>query len=140
MAVWDLPYLFNDRETAHKVLDGEVGQEILDSLSDKGLNGLVYWENGFRHLTNSEKPVTSIQDMQGINMRTLENPMQIKTWSLLGANTSPIAFTELYKALEQKKVDAQETPLSLMYSSKFYEVQDLFNFNRTYLFTMASRD
>ena len=49
MAVWDLPYLFKDRETAHKVLDGEVGQEILDSLSDKGLKGLVYWENGFRH-------------------------------------------------------------------------------------------
>ena len=124
MAVWDLPYLFNDRETAYKVLDGEIGQEVLDSLSDKGVIGLVYWENGFRHLTNSVKPVTSVQDLQGMNMRTLENPMQIKTWSLLGTNTSPIAFTELYTALEQKKVDAQETPLSLMYSSKFYEVQD----------------
>ena len=124
MAIWDLPYLFNDRETAYKVLDGEIGQEVLDSLSDKGVIGLVFWENGFRHLTNSVKPVTSVQDLQGMNMRTLENPMQIKTWSLLGTNTSPIAFTELYGALEQKKVDAQETPLSLMYSSKFYEVQD----------------
>lgn len=124
MALWDLPYLFNDRDTAYKVLDGEIGQEVLDSLSDKGIIGLVFWENGFRHLTNSVKPVTSIQDLQGMNMRTLENPMQIKTWSLLGTNTSPISFTELYSALEQKKVDAQETPLSLMYSSKFYEVQD----------------
>ncbi len=65
MAVWDLPYLFKDRETAHKVLDGEVGQEILDSLSDVGLKGLVYWENGFRHLTNSKKPVTSIKRYEG---------------------------------------------------------------------------
>ena len=74
MAIWDLPYLFKDRETAHKVLDGEVGQEVLDSLSDKGVIGLVYWENGFRHLTNSKKPVTSVNDLQGMNMRTLENP------------------------------------------------------------------
>ena len=123
MAVWDLPYLFKDRETAHKVLDGEVGQEILDSLSDVGLKGLVYWENGFRHLTNSKKPVTSINDMKGLNMRTLENSMQIKAWSSTGANTTPIAFTELYKALQSKTVDAHETPLSLMYASKFYEVQ-----------------
>ena len=123
MAVWDLPYLFSDRETAHKVLDGEVGQEILDSLSDVGLKGLVYWENGFRHLTNSKKPITSINDMKGLNMRTLENSMQIKAWNSTGANTTPIAFTELYNALKLKTVDAQETPLSLMYASKFYEVQ-----------------
>ena len=123
MAVWDLPYLFNDRETAHKVLDGEVGQTVLDSLSDKGLVGLVYWENGFRHLTNNVKPITNVQDLSGIKMRTLENPMQIKAWSLLETNTTPIAFTELYGALETKIVDAQETPLSLMYSSKFHEVQ-----------------
>ncbi|WP_428909483.1 TRAP transporter substrate-binding protein [Niallia sp. Krafla_26] len=123
MAVWDLPYLFNDRETAHKVLDGEVGQAVLDSLSNKGLKGLVYWENGFRHLTNNIKPITSVEDLTGIKMRTLENPMQIKAWSLLGTNTTPIAFTELYGALETKSVDAQETPLSLMYSSKFHEVQ-----------------
>ena len=109
-------------------------------LSDKGAVGLVFWENGFRHLTNSVKPVTSVQDLQGMNMRTLENPMQIKTWSLLGTNTSPISFTELYSALEQKKVDAQETPLSLMYSSKFYEVQDYLTVNRAYLLTMASSD
>ncbi len=123
MAVWDLPYLFSDRETAHKVLDGEVGQEILDSLSDVGLKGLVYWENGFRHLTNSKQPITSINDMKGLKMRTLENSMQIKAWNSTGANTTPIAFTELYNALKLKTVDAQETPLSLMYASKFYEVQ-----------------
>ncbi|KAA9031601.1 DctP family TRAP transporter solute-binding subunit [Niallia endozanthoxylica] len=123
MAVWDLPYLFTDRQMAHRVLDGEVGQEVLDSMSDKGLVGLAYWENGFRHLTNSILPIASVSDFAGINMRTLENPMQIKAWSLAGANATPIAFTELYAALENHTVDAQETPLSLMYSMKFYEVQ-----------------
>ena len=123
IALWDLPYLFKDHETAYRVLDGEVGQEVLDSFSDKGIIGLVYWENGFRHLTNNKKPVTSVRDMQGMKMRTLENPMQINTWSATGANATPIAFTELYSALQQKIVDAQETPLSLMYAQKFYEVQ-----------------
>lgn len=123
MAIFDLPYLFNDRETAYNVLDGEIGQEILDSMSDKGLKGLVYWENGYRHLTNNVKPITSVNDMTGLKMRTLENPMQIKAWSLTGAQATPIAFNKLYDALKIKTVDAQETPLSLMYSMKYYEVQ-----------------
>ncbi|MER2089759.1 MAG: TRAP transporter substrate-binding protein [Sporosarcina sp.] len=124
MALWDLPYLFEDHETAYKVLDGEVGQEILDSLSDKGIKGLVYWENGFRHLTNNKRPIESVNDMKGIKIRTLESPMQIGAWSATGANATPIAFTELYAALQQKTVDAQETPLSLMYAMKFFEVQN----------------
>ena len=123
VALWDLPYLFKDQETAHRVLDGEVGQEVLDSFSDKGIIGLAYWENGFRHLTNDIKPVLSVKDMKGLKIRTLENPMQIKMWSETGAEATPIAFTELYAALQNKTVNAQETPLSLMYSSKFYEVQ-----------------
>ena len=93
MALWDLPYLFKDHETAYKVLDGEVGQEILDSLSDKGIKGLVYWENGFRHLTNNKRPIESVSDMKGIKIRTLESPMQIGAWSATGANATPIAFT-----------------------------------------------
>jgi tripartite ATP-independent transporter DctP family solute receptor len=123
IALWDLPYLFKDRETAYRVLDGEVGQEVLDSFSDKGIIGLAYWENGFRHLTNNIKPISSVKDMKGLKMRTLENPMQIKTWSETGAQATPIAFNKLYGALQNKTVDAQETPLSLMYSMKFYEVQ-----------------
>ena len=124
MAAWDIPYLFKDSETAHKVLDGEVGQEVLDSLSEKGIKGLVYWENGFRHLTNNKKPVQQASDMKGLKIRTLESPMQIKFWGATGANATPIAFTELYAALQQGTVDAQETPLSLMYAMKFYEVQN----------------
>ncbi len=123
IALWDLPYLFKNHKTAHRVLDGEVGQEVLDSMTDKGVIGLTYWENGFRHLTNSKHPIASVSDLAGMKMRTLENPMQIKAWSLAGANATPIAFTELYAALENHTVDAQETPLSLMYSMKYYEVQ-----------------
>lgn len=100
MALWDLPYLFPDAETAHRVLDGEVGQEVLDSLSDKGLKGLVYWENGFRHLTNNKRPIEKLEDMQGIKIRTLESPLQIDAWNATGANSTPIAFTELYAALQ----------------------------------------
>lgn len=124
IALWDLPYLFKDAETAHRVLDGEVGQAVLDSFSDKGIIGLAYWENGFRHLTNNVKPVSSVEDMKGLHIRTLENPMQIKMWSETGAQATPIAFNEVYKALETKRVNAQETPLSLMYAMKFYEVQN----------------
>lgn len=124
VSLWDLPYLFKDAETAHRVLDGEVGQTVLDSFSDKGIIGLAYWENGFRHLTNNVKPVSSVEDMKGLHIRTLENPMQIKMWSETGAKATPLAFNELYKALETKKVNAQETPLSLMYAMKFYEVQN----------------
>jgi tripartite ATP-independent transporter DctP family solute receptor len=123
MELWDLPYTFEDKETARRVLDGEVGQEVLDSLSDQGVIGLVYWENGFRHLTNSLKPVTSLQDMQRLKIRTYENTIHIKAWSATGATTIPIAFNELYAALKQKTVDAQETPIALMYAQKFYEVQ-----------------
>ena len=124
MAVWDLPYLFTDFETAHRVLDGEVGQYVLDSMADKGLVGIAYWENGFRHLTNSVRPVTTVADMARLNMRTLENPMQIKAWSLTGANAAPLAFNAVYDALKTKQFDAQETPLTLMYSMKFHEVQN----------------
>lgn len=124
MATWDLFYLFPDADTAHSVLDGEVGQAVLDSLSDKGLKGLVYWENGFRHLTNNVRPVETMEDMDGIKIRTLESPKQVDAWNATGANSTPIAFTELYTALQQGTVEAQETPLSLMYSMKFYEVQD----------------
>lgn len=124
MAAWDLPYLFPNHETAHKVLDGEVGQFVLDSMADKGLVGIAYWENGFRHLTNSVKPITTVADMSGIKMRTLENPMQIKAWSLTGADAAPLGFTVLYDGLKSKQFDAQETPLSLMYSMKFHEVQN----------------
>ncbi|ANU27049.1 TRAP transporter substrate-binding protein [Planococcus versutus] len=124
MFLWDLPFLFDSPEIAHEVLDGEIGQEVLDDLSEVGITGLGYWENGFRHLMNGKKPVTTIEDMDGLKMRTLESQQQIEAWDATGANSTPIAFTELYSALQQGTVDAAEGPLALIYAQKFYEVQD----------------
>ncbi len=121
--LWDLPYLFKDHETAYRVLDGPVGQEVLDSFSDKGIIGLAYWENGFRHLTNDVRPIRDVKDMQGIKIRTLESPIQIKLWSATGAEPTPIGFTKVYASLQNHTVDAEDTPLSLMYAQKFYKVQ-----------------
>lgn len=126
MLVWDLPYLFDDFDMAHEILDGDVGQRVLDGLEENGLIGLGYWENGFRHLFNSKVAVDSLDDMEGLKLRTLENPMQIKAWESTGANASPLAFTELYAALQQGTVDGAEGPAALTYSMKFYEVQDYF--------------
>lgn len=123
IVLWDLPFLFKDHETAYRVLDGEIGQEVLDSFSDKGIIGLTYWENGFRHVTNNKKPITSVKDMRGMKIRTLESPMQISIWSSTGAKPTPIAFTKLYEALQNHTVDAQDTPLALIYAQKFYKVQ-----------------
>jgi len=126
MLVWDVPFLFEDFDMAHDVLDGDIGQEVLDDIEDKELIGLGYWENGFRHLFNSKKPVENIDDMNGLKIRTLENPMQIKAWEETGANASPLDFTELYAALQQGTVDGAEGPAALTHSMKFYEVQDYF--------------
>ncbi|MFJ7828061.1 DctP family TRAP transporter solute-binding subunit [Psychrobacillus sp. NPDC096623] len=123
MYLWDLPFLFKDAAMAHEVLDGEVGTEVLDSLSDVGIKGLGYWENGFRHLMNNKHEVSSIEEMKGLKIRTLESQQQIQMWNATGANATPIAFTELYSALQQGTVDAAESPLALMYAQKFQEVQ-----------------
>ncbi|SFQ66067.1 tripartite ATP-independent transporter solute receptor, DctP family [Psychrobacillus psychrotolerans] len=123
MYLWDLPFLFEDAAMAHEVLDGEVGTEVLDSLSDVGIKGLGYWENGFRHLMNNTHEVSTIEGMKGLKIRTLESQQQIQMWNATGANATPIAFTELYSALQQGTVDAAESPLALMYAQKFQEVQ-----------------
>lgn len=124
MTIFDAPYLFKDAAHAHRVLDSEIGQELLDTLLSKGIQPLVYWENGFRHLTNNGDPIERVDDMKGLKFRTLESPMQIKMWNSTGANSTPIAFTELYAALQQKTIDAEENTLPLIVSQKFYEVQE----------------
>ena len=123
MYLWDLPFLFEDAAMAHEVLDSKVGTEVLDSLSDVGIKGLGYWENGFRHLMNNKREVTTIEGMEGLKIRTLESQQQIQMWNATGANATPIAFTELYSALQQGTVDAAEAPLALMYAQKYQEVQ-----------------
>jgi tripartite ATP-independent transporter DctP family solute receptor len=92
-------------------------------LQEKGLVGLVYWENGFRNLTNSKRPVTKAEDLDGIKLRVMQNNVYLDSFRLLGANAIPLPFSELFSALETKTVDGQENPYNTILSSKFYEVQ-----------------
>ncbi|PSJ46598.1 ABC transporter substrate-binding protein [Zobellella endophytica] len=123
MAIWDTPFLFNNVEEADAVLDGPVGEQVMARLEEKGLIGLVYWENGFRNLTNSRGPVTSLEDMNGIRLRVMQNNVFLDSFKALGANAVPMAFSELFTALETRTVDGQENPYNTILSSKFYEVQ-----------------
>lgn len=119
----DLPFLFKDRESVYRVLDGEIGQNLLASLEKVGIKSLGYWENGFRQLTNSKKVIKSPDDLKGMKMRTMENDVHIAAWKEEGANPAPLAFGELFTALQQGTFDAQEGPINLFYDMKFYEVQ-----------------
>jgi len=123
MAIWDTPFLFDNAKEADVVLDGPVGQKVMDKLQEKGLVGLVYWENGFRNLTNNKRAVTKLEDMDGIKLRVMQNNVFIDSFKTLGANAVPLPFSELFTALETKTVDGQENPYNTILSSKFYEVQ-----------------
>ena len=122
-ALFDFPFLFNEEKEAYAVLDGPVGTQLLDKLTDRGVVGLCYWEVGFRHVTNSKHPVVKLEDFQGLKIRTIQNPVFVDVFNTLGANASPMAFTEVYTALESKALDGQETPYNIIYTSRFHEVQ-----------------
>ncbi|WP_213974248.1 TRAP transporter substrate-binding protein [Tepidanaerobacter acetatoxydans] len=122
--VFDLPFIFKDTESARKVLDSELGQGLLNSLESQGIMGLCYFENGFRHVTNSKQPINKPEDLKGIKIRTMENPIHMATFKVMGADPTPMAFGELFTALQQKTIDAQENPLPIIETSKFYEVQE----------------
>ena len=121
--VFDLPFLFKDKATAFKVVDGPIGQELLDKLPAVGMIGFNYWENGFRHLTNNKREVKTAEDIKGLKIRTLESKIHVDTWKQLGANPTPMSFSQLYTALEQGVVDGQENPFGNVVSNKFNEVQ-----------------
>lgn len=121
--IFDLPYLFGSYKEADAVLEGKVGQELLQKLESINLVGLSYQENGFRHITNSKLPINKVEDIQGLKIRVIQNPVFIDTFKALGANPVPMPYTDLYNALESRAVDAQETPPGLIEASKFYEVQ-----------------
>lgn len=123
MALWDTPFLFANAKEADAVLDGPVGQKVMAKLPEKGLVGLAYWENGFRNLTNSKRPVTKLEDLEGIKLRVMQNNVYLDSFKMLGANAVPLPFSELFSALETKTVDGQENPYNTILSSKFYEVQ-----------------
>lgn len=124
MKVFDLPYIFRDKEHAYNVLDGEIGQEIAANLQTKNMRLLSYWENGFRHVTNSKKPIVTPEDLDGLKIRVPENTTYVDTFKAWNANVTTMAFGELFTALQQKTIDAQENPLALISTNKFYEAQE----------------
>ncbi|HBO37293.1 MAG TPA: hypothetical protein DD638_01385 [Pasteurellaceae bacterium] len=126
--VIDIPFIFQNREHAYAVLDGDIGQELLQKLEEQGMKGLAFWEVGFRAFTNSKHPVTKPEDIRGLKVRTNQNPMYIQAFTIFGANPVPMPLAELYTALETKAVDAQEHPIGIVWSSKLYEVQKHFSF------------
>ena len=121
--VYDLPFIFSDFKEADLILDGPIGQRLLQRLPEKNLVGLCYFENGFRHVTNSRRAITRAEDLKGLKIRTIQNPVFIDIFNTLGANATPMAFTEVFSALESRAIDGQETPYSNIFSNRFYEVQ-----------------
>jgi len=119
----DLPYLFTTRENAFKAVDGVLGQKLNEIMAAKGIDILGYQENGFRHVTNNKRPIKTPADLKGLKIRTMENPMHIAYFKALGANPTPMSWGELYTALQQGTVDAQENPYAMIDDGKFYEVQ-----------------
>jgi len=118
-----LPFSFASETQADAVLDGPFGKSLLARLPEKGLVGLAFWENGFRNVTNSKRPVVKVEDVAGLKVRTMQNPLYIDLFNGLGANAVPMAVTELFSALETKAVDAQENPYTVIHAQKFYDVQ-----------------
>lgn len=121
--VLDMPFIFRDVQHAHKVLDGDIGKQLFAAVEKKGLKGLAWFENGFRNITNSKHEIKTDKDLNGLVIRTMENPIHIAYFKKLGAVPQPMAFGELYPALEKKVVDGQENPIGAIVSGRFYEVQ-----------------
>ena len=118
----NLPLLFRNGKEADAVFDGPVGKKLMDRMPQAGMIGLAFWENGFRHVTNSRHPINKVEDFAGLKMRVLQNPLMIDLFSTLGSNAVPMPFPEVYSGLESKAVDGQENPFATILSSKFYEV------------------
>jgi len=123
LGVINLPFVFPDRDAAFTLLDGPIGQELIKEMERAGFKSLGLTENGFRHITNNVRPINTPDDLKGIKIRVQTNPVHLKVFRLLGANPIPMDWPEVYSALQQKVIDAQENPLSIIYPLKVYEVQ-----------------
>jgi tripartite ATP-independent transporter DctP family solute receptor len=121
--ILDVPFLFRDKAHARAVLDGPIGQELLATFEPKGMKALAWGENGVRHMTNSKRPVNAPDDLKGLKMRTMENSVHVTAYKSLGIVTTPMAFSEVFTALQQGTVDGQENPLSVIMASNFDQVQ-----------------
>ena len=123
VAIVDIPFLFKDYEHARAVLDGPIGQDMLKLFPAKGIEALAWGENGFRHITNSKRPINTPADAKGLKVRTMENQVHMTAFRQLGVLPTPMAFTEVFTALQQGTVDGQENPIPVITSSKFAQVQ-----------------
>jgi len=123
VAILDIPFLFHDYAHARAVLDGPIGQDLLTKFDAKGIKALAWGENGFRHMTNNKHPVNTPDDLRGLKMRTMENPIHIEAYRQFGILPTPMAFTEVFTALQQGTVDGQENPLSVITAAKLEQVQ-----------------
>lgn len=124
MYLLDLPFLMEDDAAMQRLLDGEVGTDLLATLEPNNLHGIAMWGAGFRHMTNNIRPINGPDDLSGIKMRTLQAPAILATYRAFGANPTAMAYTEVYNGLQQGVVEGQENPLANIDSMKFYEVQD----------------
>jgi TRAP-type transport system periplasmic protein len=122
--VFDFPFIIKDYETADEVLKGPVGQALLDKLPEKGLIGLTYWEYGFRSVTTNNQPIETVEDFKGQKIRTQQNKIHIDFFNELGANAIPMPYSEVFSALENGTIDAQENPVGAIEDNKYNEVQE----------------
>jgi tripartite ATP-independent transporter DctP family solute receptor len=122
-AIYDFPFLFGNPREADAVVDGPFGQGLHKKLDEKGLVGLAYYELGFREITNSKRPINKVEDIAGLKLRVIPNPINVDWVRALGANPTPLPFPELYAALEQGAVDGQENPVATIKGAKLFEVQ-----------------
>jgi len=122
-AVYDFPFMFSNGKEADAVVDGPFGKKLHDKLQDKGMVGLAYYELGFRSITNSKRPIHKVEDLEGLKLRVIPNPVNVEWVKAVGANPTPLPFPEVYAALEQKAIDGQENPVTVINANKFYEVQ-----------------
>ncbi len=121
--IWDLPFMFANTKEIYTLLDGASAKKIFEKIEPTGLIGLTWTGMGFRNLSNSKREVTKLEDISGLKVRVMTNPVALETWKTLGANATPMAFAEVFTALEIKAIDGQENPLMHMYSNKMQEVQ-----------------
>lgn len=128
--LFDFPFLFNDSREAFALSDGPIGTRLMSTLPKHGLVGLAFWDLGFRNLTNGRRPIVRADDVEGLKLRVIGSPIYLDMFSALGANPVPMAFPEVYGALESKAVDGQENPLAVIETSKFNEVQKYLTLTR----------
>jgi tripartite ATP-independent transporter DctP family solute receptor len=128
--VIDLPFIFSGPEHAYKVLDGPIGKQMLAEMEQFGWKGLAYGERGFRNLTNSKREVKTPEDIKGLKIRLMQNPVYVDSFKALGANAVPMAWTEVLTALQQGTVDGQENPLNVIVAFKLYETQKYLSITR----------